>query len=204
MTPVHLIDGEGALSEFRAHRFSVGTLAPIIDTNCATLVNLPVGIGKSTLLDDLLDHYLGRGTYDLVIMLAAMTANLLERRLVHLPVSGVLRLRPRPHEDCGPLDPIWRDHESQGTTTWAKRNLCPSCVHHGACFWPKQYGSGLRHARVIFGTHQHLVVNRRFLQHLRLVTCASKILLLIDEADFLEESFRIKLSHRDLRPSSQQ
>ena len=106
MTPVHLIDGEGALSEFRAHRFSVGTLAPIIDTNCATLVNLPVGIGKSTLLDDLLDHYLGRGTYDLVIMLAAMTANLLERRLVHLPVSGVLRLRPRPHEDCGPLDPI--------------------------------------------------------------------------------------------------
>jgi|GEM_PF-4054598 len=195
----HLIEDEEMLAEFRANRLSVSALTPVIDDNPVTLVNLPVGIGKSTLVDNLLDYYLEAASYDLIVVLAAMTRNLLERRLVRNPAPGVIRLRPRPREDCGPLDPLWRDHESQGTATWAKRNLCPSCIHHGACFWPKQYGSGLRHARVVFGTHQHLVVNRRFLQHLRLVTRASKILLLIDEADFLEESFRIKLSHQDLR-----
>ena len=105
----------------------------------------------------------------------------------------MVRLRPRPRADCGPLDTPWREHEQQGTTTWAKRNLCPHCVHYQGCFWPTQYGSGLRPARVVFGTHQHLVNNRRFLSHLRTITKADSILLLIDEADFLEESVRVQL-----------
>ena len=102
-----------------------------------TLVNVPIGTGKSTLLDALLDHYRAAGTYDLLVVLAALTNSLLERRLVQNPVPGVIRLRPRPRDHCGPLDVPWRAHERHGTTTWAKRNVCPTCVHFRRCFWPR-------------------------------------------------------------------
>ena len=198
MSDTH-IDSEEALAEFRSTLFSANTLAPVIDANPATLINAPTGIGKSWLIDDLIDRYVSNSTYDLTLVLAGLTASLVERRLVRHPAPGVVRLRPRPRADCGPLDASWREHEQRGTTTWAKRNLCPHCVHYRGCFWPPQYGSGLRHARVVFGTHQHLVNNRRFLSHLRAITRADSILLLIDEADFLEESVRVRLAQSDLK-----
>ena len=59
MSDTHHIDSEEALAEFRSTLFSAGSLAPIIDANPATLINAPTGIGKSWLIDDLIDHYLG-------------------------------------------------------------------------------------------------------------------------------------------------
>jgi hypothetical protein len=196
--PLH-IDSEEALAEFRSTQFSAGSLAPIIDASSATLINGPTGIGKSWLIDDLIDHYFRGVIYKLIVVLAGLTISLLERRLVRHPVPGVVRLRPRPREDCGLLDVPWREHEQPGTTTWAKCNVCPACVHHPGCFWPTQYGAGLRPARVVFGTHQHLINNRRFLSHLRVVTKADSILLLIDEADFLEESVQVRIPQGDLK-----
>lgn len=197
MTPI-VIQDEQALAEFRSTRFSVSALAPLIESNRIILANAPVGTGKSRLLDDLLDHYIAQSTFDLIVVLAALTANLLERRLVRNPTPEVRRLRPRPCSDCGPLDPAWRAHELSGTTAYAKQHLCRSCLHFGNCFWPGQYGPALKGARVIFGTHQHLLVNPRFLLHLRSTTGAENVLLLLDEADLLAAPFRTTLSPRIL------
>ena len=103
MSDTH-IDSEEALAEFRSTLFSAGSLTPIIDANPATLINAPIGIGKSWLIDDLIDHYLAGAIYKLIVVLAGLTVSLLKRRLIRHPVPGVVRLRPRPRADCGPLD----------------------------------------------------------------------------------------------------
>ena len=97
MSDTH-IDSEEALAEFRSTLFSAGSLAPIIDANPATLINAPIGIGKSWLIDDLIDYYLQGAVYKLIVVLAGLTVSLLERRLIRHPVPGVVRLRPRPRQ----------------------------------------------------------------------------------------------------------
>jgi hypothetical protein len=193
MTPI-VIDSEQALAEFRASRFSAGALAPVILSSPISLINAPIGVGKSTLLDDLLEHFLADDSFDLIVVLAALTANLLERRLVRTPTPEVRRLRPRPRVDCGPLDLAWRLHERNGTAAYGKRHLCRACAHFDLCYWPGQYGSALNGARVIFGTHQHLLVNPRFLLHLSAMTGAERLLLLLDEAEVLAAPFRTTLT----------
>jgi Homeodomain-like domain-containing protein len=198
MSSFHIGD-EQALATFRSGPFTAGALAPVIESYPVTLIDVPVGLGKSTLLDDLVDHFIAAGTYDLIVVLSALTVNLEERRLVKHPSPDVVRLRPRPRASCGPLDPIWRAHERGATTLYAKHHVCGSCPHFSNCFWPGQYAqSNLSGIRVIFGTHTHLLVNRRFLLFLKAVTGARSLLLLLDEADVLAGRFRVALSPRDL------
>jgi hypothetical protein len=191
MTPERLIDNEQALAEYRATRFSAGALAPAILAQRVTLVSAAIGTGKSTLLDDLVDLFLARGAFDLIVVLVALTANLPERRLLRDPAPGVLRLRPRPRVDCGPLDAAWQLHERQGTTAFAKEHLCHSCPHFAGCFWPHRFGAA---ARVVYATHQHLLVNSRFLLYLQALTGARRVLLLLDEAGVLAAPFRVRLA----------
>jgi hypothetical protein len=75
--------------------------------------------------------------------------------------------------------------------------LCPNFGH---CSWPGQYTTkNLDGVRVIFATHAHLLVKRRFLRLLKAVTGARSLLLLLDEAAVLAGRFRVALSPRDLR-----
>jgi hypothetical protein len=194
MTPDGVIDNEQALAEFRATRFSAGALAPAVLAHPVTLVSAAIGMGKSTLLDDLVDLFRAQGAFDLIVVLVALTANLRERRLLRQPDPAVLCLRPRPRANCGPLDAAWRLHERQGTTAFAKEHLCRSCPKFAGCFWPRQYGEALRGAQVVLGTHQHLLVNSRFLVHLRALTGARRVLLLLDEAGALAAPFRVRLA----------
>jgi hypothetical protein len=194
MTPERPIDNEQALAEYRATWFSAGALAPAILARPVTLVSAAIGMGKSVLLDDLVDLFLARDEFDLIVVLVALTANLQERRLLQGPAPGVLRLRPRRRGDCGPLDAAWQLHERQGTTAFAKEHLCRSCPRFADCFWPGQYGEALRGVRVVYGTHQHLLVNSRFLLHLRALTGARRVLLLLDEAGVLAAPFRVRLA----------
>jgi hypothetical protein len=193
-----LINDEQSLAEFRATRFLASAIAPIIMGSDITLINTPIGTGKSFLLDNLLEYFSANPIFDLIVVLAALTANLLERRLVRHPTQEVRRLRPRPSVDCGPLDPDWRSHERGGTTAFAKHSLCRSCPHFGGCFWPTQYGKALKGARIIFGTHQHLLNNPHFLWHLQSMTEAESMLLLLDEADVLASPFRTTLTRQVL------
>jgi hypothetical protein len=189
-----VIDDELALAAFRDSPFSAGALAPIIQAHSVTLIDVPVGVGKSALLDNLVDHFEVTHTYDLIIVLSALTATLSERRLVRNPRTDVRRLRPRPRADCGPLDAAWRAHERNGTTAYAREHLCRSCPHFGGCFWPGQYGTALKGIKVIFATHQHLLISSRFLLHLRSMTGAERLLLLLDEAHVLAAPFRTTLA----------
>ena len=192
MSAIQINDAQ-SLAEFRATRFPASAIAPIIMANDITLINTPIGTGKSFLLDNLLE-YLSANLSELIVVLASLTANLQERRLVRHPTQEVRRLRPRPSVDCGPLDPDWRSHERGGTTAFAKHSLCRSCPHFGGCFWPAQYGKALKGARIIFGTHQHLLNNPHFLWHLQSMTEAESMLLLLDEADVLASPFRTTLT----------
>jgi hypothetical protein len=197
--PSFVIDNEGALAAFRSGPFTAGALAPVIDSNPVTLVDAPVGVGKSTVMDDLIDRVVAAIAYDLTLVLSPLKVNLDERRLSKQSNPGVLRLHPRPRESCGPLDPIWRAHERGATTLYAKQTVCPLCPRFGGCPWPAQYSAeNLRGGRVIFGTHAHLLVNRRFLPFLKAVTGARSLLLLLDEADVLAGRFRVAFSPRDL------
>jgi hypothetical protein len=187
-----------ALAEFRRTRLSAGALAPAVLANRVCLVNTPTGSGKSYLVDELIDYMLLNGPFDLVVCLAGQTACLLERRLVQQPQSGVVRLRPRPRADCGDLDAEWQLHERLGTTTYAKEHVCGRCSRRPTCFWPQQYGTALRGARVIFGTHRHLDLNPRFMIHLQSMAGARHLLLLLDEADVLTTPFRTTVGNHEL------
>jgi hypothetical protein len=187
-----------ALAEFRMTQLSASALAPAVLANRVSLVNAPVGIGKSFAEDELIDHFLRTGAFDLIVLLVAQTASLHERRLVRQPQPGVVRLRPRPRDDCGPLDAEWQLHERLGTTAYAKKHVCGGCPKRANCFWPAQYSEALRGARVVLGTHQHLRINPRFLTHLQMMTGAQQLLLLLDEADVLASSFRTTLAAPEL------
>ena len=69
MSEFHIGD-EGALAAFRAGPFTARALAPVIDSNPVTLIDVPVGVGKSTLLDDLVDHFIAAGADDLIVVLS--------------------------------------------------------------------------------------------------------------------------------------
>ena len=89
MSDTHHIDSEEVLAEFRSTLFSAGSLAPIIDANPAALINAPTGIGKSWLIDELIDYYLAGAVYKLIVVLTGLT--------VSLPWAP----EPRPAADSG-------------------------------------------------------------------------------------------------------
>ena len=185
-----VIDDAASLQRFRSRWLSPSVALAALDRSPVVLLNVPVGVGKSRLLDDVLDELRVNPRFDVVIVLVELTSSLLERRLIQNLPGDVRRLKPRPREDCGPLDPLWRGFEKSSCTAFAKRHLCEGCRHYRDCFWPSQYGKGLKGATVIFGTHAQLRVNPFFVQHIRMVTDAESILLIVDEAGFLQTSYR--------------
>lgn len=194
-----VVDNAAHLREFRNNWLSVPVVLAALERSPVVSLNVSVGVGKSYLLDKLLDELRNRPQFDLVVVLVELTSSLLERRLLQNPPDDVRWLRPRPREDCGPLDALWRGFERSSCTAYAKRQLCQSCPNFTPCFWPSQYGKVLKGAKVIFGTHAQLRINPFFVQHIRMVTGADSILLILDEAGFLQSSFRVSLNHLRLR-----
>ncbi len=154
-----IVDDEDSLRAFRADWLAPSVMLEALNREPVVLINLPVGVGKSHLLDDLLDHLRISPQFDVVIVLAEQTDSLMERRLLQNPPQDVLRLRPRPREDCGALDSLWCRFEQSGCTAYAKEILCKGCSNYPCCFWPGQYGEALRGSRILFGTHAQLRIN---------------------------------------------
>ena len=192
------VDNERTLAEFRRTELTAERVAHVLLHHGVTLINVPVGVGKSHLLDDFLDYVRARPQFDLAVVLAELTASLKERRLMKNPGPEVRYLQPRPRELCGAFDAEWRVHESHGTSTYAKVHICGPCPRRKSCFWPTQYGASLKGARFIFGTHQHVLLNPRFLIHLRTMTGAKNTLLCLDEAGLLAKPFRRSFGPREL------
>jgi hypothetical protein len=194
-----IIDDENSLAEFRnqnAGRVIIDHLA----SHPQMLVALPVGVGKSYNMDEVIEEAVRGRHYQTVIVLVATRAIINERRWILAPPSDVkiTNLLPRPQKMCGDLNPQWSDYEKRGLSQYARQNLCSKCLHQESCSWLKQYGSNLSGTQVIFATQTHYENNPQFIELLVSWSCASKALVVIDEAGFLMNLPRVTISRSDL------
>lgn len=166
----------------------------------AALVHLAIGVGKSWLMDDIVEHLAVEG-HVLVIVLEPTRALITERRGLRQPPTGVrvAHLRPRPAEQCGDLDREWQALERRGMATLGRVRLCSECPHRADCFWPmQQRKSRLRGVRLLYATQAHLLLDAGFIPRMQQRTGAQAVVVLIDEADALVASARRRIARADL------
>jgi hypothetical protein len=191
--------GEQALAEFRQGLTGEALLDELQRHGGRLLVGLPVGVGKSHLLDAATLAALGR--YDLVVVLCPTRALLAERRPLLQPPRGVtvVDLRPRPGDDCGSeRDGRWSGLEERDLGVLGRATICAACPGRGSCFWPDQYGPALEGARLIYAAQAHLGLAPDFLGYLRDCTGAERMLTLLDEASFVAQSRAVRIGADEL------
>jgi hypothetical protein len=165
------------------------------------LVNWPVGVGKSHNIDDVIEAVITDDAYDLVIVLCPTKQIIAERRFVREPPVGVqvVILRSRPSNRCGPQrNQDWRHYETAGMGFLGRKKICSACPHLKTCFWPTQYGKGLRGSMVIFATQAHLERDPFFISQLSRWTGAKRILVILDEDKAMLSCFRRRIRNTDL------
>jgi hypothetical protein len=181
----YIIAGPDALADFR--RGLTGDFAFELLRQAAgrLLVQLPVGVGKTKWLIEIIGHALANRLHDVVVVLVPRW-DILREILTQLPVSiRKTVLHPRPRKRCGALDKEWVQYEQQGCGHLGRELLCKTCPVRNSCAWPNQYGIRLRRAQLILGTQQHLVIDPHFLNRVRRCSGTKNPLVLIDESDLL-------------------
>ena len=192
--------GEQQLAAFRARWDGPRLLDLVADSGGQAFIGWPVGVGKSFALDRMIAAAIASGRYDLVVALFPTRRVLEEREWIRNPPAGVtiVNLRPRPRERCGDLDAPWRHFEAAGMAALGRAELCGRCPRRPGCFWPGQYGLGLREARAVYATHAHLGRVPDFATQLAVWAGATRVLTLLDEVGFAATSFRRRVARRDL------
>jgi hypothetical protein len=198
---LHLIDEHG-LGAFRAAWSGTRLLQLLREHGGRLLVTWPIGVGKSTAQDALIEVAVREGAFDLVVSLVPTRRVLEERRWIREPPADrrVVNLRPRPRQQCGPLDEPWRHFEQAGLGTLGRRLLCAACPRRHGCYWPGQYGHGLSGASVIFGTQAHLQRDPGFVARLAGWAGAGpgRVLTVLDEDNLILAPFRRCVARTDL------
>jgi hypothetical protein len=182
-------DGEAMLDLLRQHG---GKL----------LVNLEVGVGKSSNIDQTTEEAIKSGSHDLVIALFPTRQIIHERKWVITPPSDIriVNLRPRPASECGRyLNRRWRVFEKNALGALGRIELCGQCKNGSDCPWPRQFGQSLEGTQVIFGTQAHLERTPFFLNQLVQWTNAEKVLVILDESNLILKPFRRLIEHRKLK-----
>ncbi len=180
-----VIAGDEALAAFRQGLTGPQALSLLDRAGGRLLVQLPVGVGKTTWIIAIIRHALDAGLADLVVVLVQRWDILHEirKRLSTKPRPVILT--PRPSKRCGDLDEQWKKYEQMSCGHLGRLQLCAYCPRRGRCPWLGQYGMRLRGARLILATQAHLTVNPFFVAHLRQQTGATNPLVLVDESTFL-------------------
>jgi hypothetical protein len=197
-----LHDGDVALGEFRDRLTGRYGLELLRRHRGRVLVQLVVGVGKSIWMDAVTRAAVEGGDYDLVAVLCPTRLLLEEREPLHHPPDGVrvVNLRPRPTDLCGPgRDARWRRCEAADLGALGRVEICGTCPVRHRCFWPGQYGQGLRGARIVYATQAHLERNPNFLLTLRSWAGAQRMLTLLDEANFIGTPRERVVTATDLR-----
>lgn len=191
------------LDGFRQHELSgQAVLHRLAGSGGQILVNVAVGVGKSTCLDGVAEEAVRSGRYDLVIVLCPTCRTLAERRWVKdKPDDIKVRvLKRRPSSRCGEArDAQWRRFEQRGLGLLGRKQLCGSCPRLSGCPWPRQYGKALKGVQAIFATQSHLQRDPMFISQIQGWAGASKVLVIIDENDVTLASYKRQIRGADLR-----
>lgn len=166
------------------------------------LISWPIGVGKSHNIDDVTEVAIDQGEYDLVLVLLPTRRLIRERRWVKHPPEDVpiAILRPRPQKDCGrELNQLWQGYETRGLGLLGREEICKArCPSYSTCFWPQQYGKALAGMRVIYATQAHLERAPDFIAQIQSWTGAERMLVLLDENNFVAKSFRHQITRDEL------
>lgn len=195
------IASDDQLRAFRS-KWTGAEVIKLIKCNAdGTLVNWPVGVGKSTNIDDVIEEAITGDKYDLVIALFPTRRILDERRWVQRPPPNlkIVNLKPRPRRRCGPAaDAVWAKYESADLATLGRVDICGPCRHRKRCSWPVQYGKEMKGAHVVFATQTHLQRSPGFIQQVIKWVGAERVLVVLDEVGFAAASFRKSIKMNDL------
>ncbi len=195
-----VIKGDRSLSAFRKKWNPNRILDLIAQSHGRLQIVWAIGVGKSYSIDDTVETAIRSQRYDLAVVLLPTRHVLSERRWIRPPPDDVhvIDLRPRPTQDCGPLNTAWERYEENDLGLLGRVDLCGQCPKRSACFWPNQYGKSLKGAQVIFATQAHLERSPGFTQQLKNWTRAERVLVLLDEINFIMRPFSRTIDRNDL------
>ena len=203
MIDIKLIDSATSLADFRRNELTgSAVLGHLSQCRRRIMVHLPVGVGKSVNIDNVIAAAVKEGVYDLVIALFPTRKIIEERAVIKSPPSNikVVCLKPRPKDSCGQFDSPWSKYEKRQLSALGKSELCQRCDQRRECFWPDQFSKeNLAGARVVIGTHAHLAVNPTFVDLIAERAGAKKVLVLIDEDQFAMTNFRQRVTFNALK-----
>ncbi|HEY3353784.1 MAG TPA: hypothetical protein VGQ83_11085, partial [Polyangia bacterium] len=199
------------LEEFRKNDLTVDALQRALDVSGAVLVALPVGVGKTHLLDRFVEHHRHADRYDLLLYLTSQRAIINERPWVQAMsgLSGaaakkydVAVLQGRPRHRCGSLDAAWAEYEAASCGLLGRQQLCPTCPNERGCDWPEQFTKArLCGKRVIVATQAQLAAVPTFVLKVKLKTGAQRIAVILDEATVLDTRLRARLDFATVEQS---
>jgi hypothetical protein len=164
-------------------------------------INWPIGVGKSYNIDQTIEAAVNSNRYDLVAVLLPTRQIINERKWIVNPPNGIslVNLRPRPGVKCGAdMNLRWQGFEKNGLGALGRVELCGHCLLRSDCFWPAQFGKSLQGTQVIFGAQAHLKHSPYFLDQIALWTEAKKVLVILDEANFIMRSFKRRIARVQL------
>jgi len=191
-----VISGPEALAAFRHHWDGKRMLDLLGEHQGRLRVDWAVGVGKSHNIDLTIEEAIASGRYDLVIALFPTRQIIDERKWIRQPPQKirVVNLKPRLGSRCGTdMDRQWQLFEKNGLGALGRIELCGHCLLRPECPWPYQFGASLRGVQVIFGTQAHLERSPFFLDQLAQWTDAERVLVILDEANFIMRPFRRRL-----------
>ena len=87
----------------------------------------------------------------------------------------------------------WQVFEKNGLGSFGRIELCGHCLWRSVCFWPRQFGKSLRGTQVIYGAQAHLERSPYFLDQLVQWSEARKVLVILDETNFIMKPFQRRI-----------
>jgi hypothetical protein len=195
------VDSTKDLAVFRNEWSGPAVLGLLQQHHGRVLVDWPVGVGKSTNIDHVIECAIREDRFDLVVVLAPTRRILNERPWVTAPPSDVriVNLKPRPFAQCGSLDGLWQTYERNNLGSLGRQELCGACDKRADCFWPDQYGPALAGTQVIFATQAHLERSPIFIMMLTSWCGAVRVLTILDEANFTMKPVQRRIRREQLR-----
>jgi hypothetical protein len=167
------------------------------------LLRLPVGVGKSTAVDNLVKFILKlERSFDLIIICAPTHRILGERAIINDPDYQAVTqlLRGRPHAECGEgRNKEWQRYEKSASTTLGKKLICGRCERRPQCPWPDQFSRIDKRTKVVLLPQSYLQIDPGIMLRIIRMTGAKNPLIILDEINFAQEPFRRRIKVGALR-----